>query len=212
MNTDIISVAIVDDHTLFRNGIASLLNEFQEIEISFDAPNGLELQKLIAHQVPDIILMDINMPVMEGYQTTQWLKDNYPQVCVLALSMFDDDAAIIKMIRAGAKGYISKESTPVELLHAIKTLKAKGVFINELVSGKMLKSFQIDEQVSITAKEKIFLELCCSELTYKEIAGKMFISPRTVDNYRESLFDKLNIKSRVGLVLYAVKHKMVNIQ
>ena len=152
--------------------------------------------------------MDINMPLMDGYAATAWLAKNHPGIYVLALSMFEDDVAVIKMLRAGAKGYVLKESKPRELLEAIKTLVQKGVYINELVTGKLVRQISKPEVSTdlISAKELDFLKLCCSELTYKEIAEKMFVSPRTVDNYRESLFQKLSIKTRTGLVLYAIKN------
>ncbi len=208
MESEKINIAITDDHTLFRNGVAALLGEFSELNIVFEAENGEHLQQMLKkHPAPDVILMDINMPVMDGYATTKWLKANYPLVKVLALSMFEDDTAIIQMIKCGASGYVLKESKPRELLEAIKTIYAKGVYINELVSGKLLRSVADNDPVAIfTKKELEFLKLCCSELTYKEIADLMFVSPRTVDNYREALFQKLNLKSRTGLVLYAVQH------
>jgi DNA-binding NarL/FixJ family response regulator len=208
METNKILIAIVDDHTLFRNGVAALMNEFDELTISFQAENGEQLQQLIKkHPLPEVILMDINMPIMDGYATTAWLKANYPQIKVLALSMFEDDNAVIRMIKSGAGGYILKESKPRELLEAIKILHEKGVFINEMVSGKLIRSISSKENVAIFSKKELeFLKLCCSELTYKEIADKMFVSPRTVDNYRESLFEKLGLKSRTGLVLYAIQN------
>jgi DNA-binding NarL/FixJ family response regulator len=209
MNTEIISIAIVDDHTLFRNGVASLMSEYDNISIAFEASNGLEMQSMIKKNMPDIVLMDINMAVMGGFEATKWLKENYPRIHVLALTMFEDDYAILKMIRAGAKGYISKEATPADLLFAIRAIKTKGIFVNEFVSGKLLRSFHVDNAPEMTLKEIQFLELCCSELTYKEIADKMNVSPRTVDNYRESLFDKFHIKSRVGLVLYAIRNRII---
>ncbi len=208
METNKILIAIVDDHTLFRNGVAALMNEFDELAISFQAENGEQMQQLIKkHPLPEVILMDINMPVMDGYVTTAWLKANYPQIKVLALSMFEDDNAVIRMIRSGAGGYILKESKPRELLEAIKTLHEKGVFINEMVSGKLIRSISSKENETVLSKKELeFLKLSCSELTYKEIADKMFVSPRTVDSYRESLFEKLGLKSRTGLVLYAIQN------
>ena len=148
------------------------------------------------------------MPVMDGYEATAWLKNNKPGIKVLALSMFEDDLAVIKMIRSGACGYVLKESKPRELLEAIKTIYTKGGYINELVSGKLIRSMGEDDEIEISKKELDFLKYCCSELTYKEIADKMNVSPRTVDNYREALFLKLNLKSRTGLVLYAIQNQV----
>jgi DNA-binding NarL/FixJ family response regulator len=210
MQTDKILIAIVDDHTLFRSGVCGLLSEFDELKVVFEAGNGQQLQqKLLSHILPQVVLMDINMPVMDGYESTRWLKERYPQIKVLALSMYEDDKAVIKMIKCGASGYVLKESKPKDLLDAIKAIHTKGVYINELVSGKLIRSVTEDEGApDFTKKELEFLKFCCSELTYKEIADKMFVSPRTVDNYREALFQKLNLKSRTGLVLYAIQNQV----
>lgn len=213
MKPNRIPIAIVDDHTLFRNGVAGLMGEFEELQVIFQAANGKQMQQdLLKFPLPEIILMDINMPVMDGYETTCWLKAHHPQIHVLALSMFEDDEAVIKMIRCGACGYILKESKPRDLLEAIKIIMLKGVFINEMVSGKLIRSVAAQEtSPNLSGKELDFLKHCCSELTYKEIADLMFISPRTVDNYRESLFQKLNIKSRTGLVLYAIRNNLYHV-
>jgi DNA-binding NarL/FixJ family response regulator len=214
MEDQVIQIAIVDDHTLFRQGIGSLLSEYREIEILFDAANGVELkEKLPKHALPQVILMDITMPLMNGYETTAWVKQNYPDVKVLALSMFEEDEPIIKMLKSGAGGYILKESKASDLVYAVKTIASHGYFLNSLVSGKLLRSIQDDTLVKepayeLTANETKFLEHCCSELTYKEIADKMFLSPHTIDNYREALFQKFEIKSRTGLVLFALKNNI----
>ena len=210
METDPINIAIVDDHTLFRNGVAALMGEFDELKVVFEAENGEQMQQmLVKHSLPQVILMDINMPVMDGYAATKWIKEKYPQIKVLALSMFEDDKAVIRMIKNGASGYVLKESKPRDLLEAIKTINEKGVYINEMVSGKLLRSVSDKgDTPEFSKKELEFLKLCCSELTYKEIADQLFVSPRTVDNYREALFLKLNLKSRSGLVLYAIQNEI----
>jgi len=210
METDPINIAIVDDHTLFRNGVAALMGEFDELKVVFEAENGEQMQQmLVKHSLPQVILMDINMPVMDGYAATKWIKEKYPQIKVLALSMFEDDKAVIRMIKNGASGYVLKESKPRDLLEAIKTINEKGVYINEMVSGKLLRSVSDKgDAPEFSKKELEFLKLCCSELTYKEIADQLFVSPRTVDNYREALFLKLNLKSRSGLVLYAIQNEI----
>ncbi|MFC0513375.1 response regulator [Mucilaginibacter angelicae] len=209
-----INIAIVDDHTLFRKGLSGLLEEFKELKVLFDAENGRQMIQYITsiQEKPSIILMDINMPVMDGYESTIWIKENYPSIHVLALSMYDDDEAVIKIIKHGACGYILKRSKPKELLEAIKVADEKGVFLNELVSGKLIRTLSSSNQPKFTDRETEFLKLACSEFSYKEIADQMCVSPRTVDNYRESLFLKLNLKTRTGLVLYAIKKKIYKVE
>lgn len=213
MSTEIITIAIVDDHTLFRSGLANLLEEFEEIEVIFEAVNGLDLQAKIAnHHEVQLILMDISMPVMDGYAATKWVKANFPNTHVLALSMLEDEKAIIGMLKAGAGGYMLKESTPTDLLLAIKAVVTKGFYVNDLVSGRLLVAIKDgDSKPLFTTRELTFLQHCSTELTYKEIADLMNVSPRTVDNYRESLFAKLNIKSRTGLVVYGIKSNLIAI-
>ncbi|AYL96225.1 response regulator transcription factor [Mucilaginibacter celer] len=212
MSTSTIKIGIVDDHLLFRRGMIALLREYADIEVVCEAGNGKQLQEcLAAGRIPDVVLMDVNMPVMDGYDTTSWLKTNYPDIAVLALSMYEDDKSVIKMIKCGAGGYVLKECHPAELKEAVTALKQRGVYLNELVSGKMYRSFAKPAETTISPKESEFLKLCCSDLTYKEIADLMSISPRTVDNHRESLFMKLQVKSRVGLVLYAIKNNVVSV-
>ncbi|GGE63219.1 LuxR family two component transcriptional regulator [Pedobacter psychrotolerans] len=208
-----ISIAIVDDHTLFRSGLASLLDEFDEIKVLFEGINGVDLQnKIKNHPDLQLILMDISMPVMDGYAATKWVKENYPHVNILALSMLEDEKAIIGMLKAGAGGYMLKESTPIDLLNAIKAITEKGFYVNDLVSGRLLVALKDgDTKPVFSARELTFLQHCSSELTYREIADLMNVSPRTVDNYRESLFAKLNIKSRTGLVVYAIKNNLIKI-
>lgn len=217
-STDI-QIGLVDDHSLFRSGIAALLNEVGGVDILFEAANGADcIQLLTRHTTVQVILMDINMPVMDGYDTTSAIKQKYPHIHILALSMYDEDAAIIKMLKAGAGGYVLKESNPKELQRAIVEINTSGFYTNQLVSGRLIRSLQHKENKEaafnkhLTDKEIIFLKLCASEMTYKEIADKMGLAARSVDNYRQALFDKLEIKNRVGLVLYALKHNIISVK
>jgi len=211
------TIGIVDDHTLFRKGIVSLLSESDEIAILFDAANGHEMQNMLnPDMLPQVILMDINMPVMDGYAATKWIKNNYSEIKVLALSMYDEDKPIIKMLKSGAGGYLLKESKTTDLVSAIKTIAAEGYFMNNLVSGKLIKSLQQESPAKndleiLSVNEIIFLKHACSEMTYKEIADKMNLSPHTIDNYRESLFHKLDIKSRTGLVIFAIRNELIKL-
>ncbi|SHG46093.1 response regulator transcription factor [Pedobacter caeni] len=216
MDKKTIPIAIIDDHTLFRQGLISLLAEFPEVDIVFDAANGEEMiEKLNKHPIPEVILMDISMPVIDGYEATLWLKQQHPEIRVLALSMFEEDKPIIKMLKNGAGGYLLKESRTSDLVNAIKIINQQGYYLNDLVSGKLLKSIQNEHMPplsnQLSANEMKFLQLCCSELTYKEIADQMNLSPHTIDNYRQELFQKFDLKSRTGLVLFAIKQELIDL-
>jgi two-component system invasion response regulator UvrY len=210
-----ISVVLVDDHVLLRNGLAGMLKE-SGYDVLFEADNGKELVKhLNKESLPDIALLDINMPLMDGYATAAWIKANFPDIKVLALSMYDDEEAIIKMLKNGARGYILKDSHPSELKTAIESLATKGFYYSDMVTGRLMRTIMDDPGTAIRVNDKIsekeieFLRLAATELTYKEIAERMHLSPRTIDGYRDALFEKLGIKSRVGLVLYAIKTGLV---
>ena len=217
MSPEKINIAIVDDHTLFRQGLVSLLNESNRVNVVFDASNGADMiQKIAKQALPEVILMDITMPIMDGYETTKWLKQNHPGVNVLALSMFEEDKPIIEMLKSGAGGYMLKQSKVGDLVNAIAGINDHSFYINELVSGKLLRNIQNKQQVKndfsgLNTNELKFLELCCSDLTYKQIADLMCLSPHTIDNYRESLFQKFETKSRTGLVIAALKNGLIKI-
>ncbi len=212
MQHSTISIGIVDDHTLFRQGLISLLSEYNNIRFLFEAGNGEEMQRYLKEgPLPNVILLDINMPVMDGYQTAQWLRQHHPAIHILALSTFEEDMPIIKMLKSGAGGYLLKESRIGEVVNAIQSIYEQGFYLNDLVSGKMLHNLQGrsdtgNNAIQLSENEIRFLQLCCSEMTYKEMAVAMNLSPHTIDNYRQALFDKLEIKSRTGLVIYAIKH------
>jgi len=212
-------IVLTDDHSLLRNGLASLVKDLGHT-VLFEADNGKNfIGKLDTKQLPDIVLLDINMPEMDGYETAQWLKTNHPDVKVLALSMYDNETSIIRMLKCGARGYILKDSEPAELKAAIHALIDKGFYYSDLVSGKLMHAINKMEDdggglkslVPLNDRETDFLKYSCTELTYKEIADKMFVSPRTIDGYRDALFEKLHVKTRVGLVMYAIKNGIVNV-
>ncbi len=214
------NVVLVDDHTLLRNGLASLIRSFGDFNILFEADNGQDfINKLKPKTLPQVVLMDINMPEMDGYEACLWLKTNHPKIKVLALSMYDNETSVIRMFKAGAKGYILKDCDPAELKNALEDVVAKGFYYSEMVTGKLIHTINsLDEEdnqarnvIQMNEREVSFLKLVCTELTYKEIAEKMFLSPRTIDGYRDDLFQKLNARTRVGLVMYAIKNGIVNI-
>jgi two-component system, NarL family, invasion response regulator UvrY len=211
------NIALADDHVLLRNGLANLIRNFGH-EVMFEANNGEDMIKYVQEgKIPDLVLMDINMPVKDGYESAAWLKNNYPGIRVLALSMLDDENAIIRMIKNGARGYVLKESEPAELKNAINAVIQKGFYYSEMVTGRLVHSIsgmddesQNSQQVmQLTEREIEFLKFACTEMTYKEIAAKMYLSPRTIDGYRDALFLKLEIKTRTGLVIYAIKNGIV---
>ena len=212
-----IQVAITDDHTLVRSALARLVNTIDGYAVLFEATNGKELRTRIQqHQVPDIVLMDVNMPETDGFETTKWLQKNYPHIKVLVLSMMTDEATIIKMFRLGAKGYLPKNTDPAELKLALDAITNKSVYLSEYVSARLISGLNRDAdrdvpEVVLTEKEKEFLRWTCSELSYKEIGEKMYVSARTADDYRQALFIKLKVHSRVGLVMYAIKNGIVEI-
>lgn len=211
-------IALADDHTLLRKGLASLVQNLG-YAVLLEADNGDELiGKISADKLPDLVLMDINMPGKDGFETTLWLREHYPDVKVLALSMYDDETAIIKMLRNGARGYILKDTEPGELKMAMESVLQKGFYYSEMVTGRLMRSITDNNEAAVssrlqklTDREIEFLKLACSELTYKEIAAQMHLSPRTIDGYRDALFEKLDIKTRTGLAIYAIKNGIVKI-
>jgi two-component system, NarL family, invasion response regulator UvrY len=210
-----IRLAIADDHNLVRKGLMQML-EADGFNVVADAENGRELIDKIANRKVDLVLMDIQMPVMNGAETTEWLRDNMPEVKVLALSMFDDDLSVIRIIKSGARGCVLKDAQPGELYRAIAAVVEKGFYYTEMVAGKLMDAMSQPEKpqpnaIQMNDRELAFLQLACSELSYKEIADKMFLSPRTIDGYREALFERLGAKSRIGLVLYAIRHEIFKV-
>ena len=172
------------------------------------------INQIKTQTIPDIVLMDITMPIMDGVETTKWLKQNYPQVKVLALSMIKNDLIVIRMLKNGARGYILKDCEPGELKAALHQVYAKGYYYNELITPQMKAKDEPEVDYSLSMlneKELIFLRWACSEKTHKEIAEEMNVSPRTIDGYRDSLFRKLNVSSRVGIAIFAIKTGIVQV-
>ena len=206
------TIVIVDDHLLIAKAITSIIDDFDGYEVLYEAENGASLIERMKAQktVPDIILLDISMPVMDGFETAKWLKENYPEVKVMALTMQADDESLIKMVRNGASGYLNKNVHPTELKKALDAISGRGMYYPEWATSKLLYALAHENQsdknaIKITDREEEFLKYACTELTYKEIGEKMFCSSRTVESYRDSLFEKLGVKTRVALALYAVK-------
>jgi len=205
-----IKIVLVDDHRLFRSGIASLINNLTGYKIIFEADNGEEMIRRISPKFkPDIILLDMNMPVMNGESTAKWLIGNYPEISIIVLSMIDDPEKVLTMVRMGVKGYLLKSAEPGEFQEALQMVSQGELYYPGFVTRNMVKPISHTE--GLHAREIDFLKLACTELTYKEIAEQMSISARTVDGYRDQLFEKLGAKNRVGLVLYAIKNKIIEL-
>ncbi|MFV0306017.1 MAG: response regulator [Moheibacter sp.] len=208
-------IVIVDDHVLFTRALGDMVNNFEGYEILFSAENGKDfIDKLSkATKTPTIVLLDLNMPLMNGFETLKWIKDKNLDLKVLILSMNDDESNIIKAVRDGANGYLLKSTTPNELKQALECIIDNGFYHNEIVSTALLNNINAKPEKpfgELKEREIRFLKLVCTEMTYKEIADEMCLSPKTIDGYRQALFEKLNIKSRVGLVLFAMHQKIVD--
>lgn len=207
------NIIIVDDHLLFSQSLKFLINSFENFKVIESFDNGKEFISNIDNfneESIDLILLDVNMPILDGIETMKWIKEFKPDLKVIALSVNDDEETIIKMIKSGARGYLLKDTSPDVFYEAIKSVIDNGYFFTELVSSLLIN--RIDNQninVSFKPKELEFIKYACTEKTYKEIANEMCLSPKTIDGYRENLFAKLEIKTRIGLVLYAIKNKIV---
>ena len=218
MKQEQIKIGLVDDHVLVREALANIIKTFDEFEVSIMADNGKDfIDKLNKTNIPEILLLDLSMPIMDGHATTHWLTKNHPQVKILILTMFDAET-LIHLIKIGVRGFLKKDVPPAELKHALLCVHANGTYCSNTVTGRLFNLMKeqgnknsIWGTVILNDNEISFLKLASSELTYKEIAQKMDISPRTVDNYRDALFIKLNVKSRVGLAMYAVKSGIVTV-
>jgi DNA-binding NarL/FixJ family response regulator len=205
-----ITVALADDHKLVREGVANLLT-LKGHAVVFQCGDGSSVVTYALMHHPDLVLMDLHMPEMNGWEATEALNRAGYSGKVLVLSMLDDEGAVIRAIRSGAAGFILKDASPDELDLAIREVHQKGFFHSDFISSKLVSSFTGNGEGEnlFGEREREFLGLVCTELTYKEIAAHMNVSPRTIDGYRDVLFDKVNAKSRVGLVLYAIKKGLV---
>lgn len=211
-----IPVGIVDDHQLFLKSLGLMLSGFDNYTAVIEALNGKELQQKmqVAEILPEIILLDVNMPVMDGIQTASWLRTNYPTIKLVALSMNDTDKDIIGMIRAGCCAYLLKDIHPTELEKALDEINTKGFYnadAGNINYRRLLMYEDRNDPLFITDKEKQFLQFVCTEMSYKQIADIMSVAERTVDGYRDSLFIKLGVHSRTGLILEAIKREFVKL-
>jgi two-component system, NarL family, invasion response regulator UvrY len=210
-------VILVDDHVLLRDALANLINSFTDFKVIATAGNGKELQQAIANgHLPQLVLLDLNMPGMDGFEASKWLSKEYPEINILILTMYDSEIALIRLLQSGVKGFLKKDIHPGELRAALQAVAQSGYYYSHNTTGKLAGFFQKSQQentsfdrVILSEKEMEFLRLASTDLTYKEIAVKLNITPRAIDGYRDALFEKLDVRSRVGLAIYAVKNGIV---
>ncbi|HXB44580.1 MAG TPA: response regulator transcription factor [Puia sp.] len=214
-----IKVAIADDHTLFRAGVKTALSVKKDVELIAEADNGMQLLNLLKHVEPDVILLDIQMPIMDGIQTLPEIRKLYPHVKVIILSMHNDHSMISKLMEIGANSYLTKNSDSETIYQAIKTCYEQEFFFNELTNKALLSGLRTKrndgssfQDAMLTEKELTVLKLMCEERTTKEIADIVEISPRTVEAIRDKLKTKTGSKSMAGLVMYAIKNKIIQQQ
>ncbi len=208
---------MADDHVLLRTALASLIDSFGDCRVINQSGTGRELtENISAGTLPDVVILDLNMPDMDGFETATWLQKNAPQVHVLMLTMYDSELSLIRLLQSGVKGFLKKDIHPSELKFAIQSVMHSGYYYSNHTTGKLINLFRNNgdgnsslQKAMLTDQEIRFLKLACSDLTYKEIAQQMGLNPRSVDTLRDQLFIKLDVKSRVGLALVAIKHGVV---
>ena len=210
------SIVIVDDHLLIAKALQEIVAKFADFEVLYVCENGKDFQNKcsIPKDIPKIVMLDISMPIMNGFETALWLKKSHPEVLIMALSMQDDEESLLKMIKNGAKSFLLKNVHPNELEKALNSLINNGSYYPDWVTNKVFAALGKEKKekhtaVKLSEREKEFLEYTTFELNYKEIAEKMNCSPRTVEGYRDVLFEKLDVKSRVGLAIYAIRNGLV---
>lgn len=224
------NLAVVDDHNLFRKGLIKLINladHEDKYHILFEAESGEDLiSKLDKKQLPDVVLLDIGMHNMDGYETASWMKKYYPAIPILIITTFETEEAIFRMLQLGVKGFLSKDIEVEDIHRALEAICNKGLYFSEAVSGVMtlimngndrsttskkdLRS-SLAANPSLTETERDFLSLVCTDLTYQQIADQMNLSPKTIDGYRDNLFKRFNVKSRTALAIYGIKQGFVQI-
>lgn len=204
---------LADDHILLRDALANLINNFNEFTVMATASNGKEVISAIENGCnADIVLMDLNMPKMDGYETAKWLAQHHPEIKIVILTMYDSEIALIRLLQAGVNGFLKKDIHPAELRNALLTVAAGEYYYSNHTTIKIASLFRKKsglEKSMLNESEIEFLKLACTDMTYKEIAQAMQMTPRHIDTYRDALFTKLDVKSRVGLAIYAIKNGIV---
>jgi len=209
-------VIIVDDHTLFRNGLRILLNNMDNYHVIAEAANGKQFLDMLEHDVPDLVLLDINMPVMDGIEAATIAHEKYPDIKIITLSMYGEEDYYYKMVNAGVKGFVLKNSDIKEVKAAMDIVYEGGSFfssellqnlVNSLKSAPKSKEFHAE----LSEREMEILILICQGLSNQEIGDKLFISKRTVDKHRANILEKSESKNTAQLVVYAIKNRLVEL-
>lgn len=212
-----IRLVIADDHEIFRDGLVLMLSKEKDIILDGQAENGLELIQMVNEKQPDVILTDIKMPRMDGIQATKLLLKNNPDQKIIALSMFDEENLIVEMLKAGAKGYLLKNADKHEIIEAIEQVYEGNSFYCKHTSAKLAKMivksnfnpYKKIERITFTDRELAIIKFTCQQLTASQIGEKLFLSKRTVEGYRTKILEKMNVKNTAGVVIYALKHGLV---
>ena len=214
----LIRVAIADDHKIFRKGVILSLRSYTNITFVQEADNGEELIAGVGESLPDVILMDLRMPLKDGIETTKVISKNYPNIKVLILTMYEDERFVSHLMENGANGYLLKSADPTEIRKAIMEVMSKGYYLNNFVNRVLLKKSHarsktipsLSTEVQLNEKEKEVIQLLCMEYTAAEIAQKMEISPRTVEAIKDRLMERFGTKNTAGLVFFAVKNNLID--
>ena len=215
--TDYIKVALADDHVLLRNALASLINGFGDCRVIHESNNGKELMAHLTNgSIPDVVVLDLNMPQVDGYESARFIQKNFPQIHVLMLTMYDSELSLIRLLQAGVKGFLKKDIHPSELKFAIHSVMKVGYYYSNHTTDRLANLFRSGsdkrnalQNAMLSDQELEFLKLACSDLTYKQIAQQIGLNPRSVDNLRDQLFTKLDVKNRVALAMLAIKNGVV---
>lgn len=211
-----IKLAVVEDQLLVRQGIISLLNDHEKFKVVIGAGNGKELLEALKTQEVDVVITDLEMPVMDGVETTIRVREKYPAVKIIVLTQHDEESFIVHLIEKGANGFLLKDYDIELLIDAIYSVIENGYYFNDRVSKAMVsglvknkKITPFFKKVNLTNKEKEILILISKEFTTKEIAEKLFLSKRTIEGYRDKIIHKLKVKNTIGAIMYGVKTKII---
>lgn len=216
-----IKIALIDHQVLMRKGLALLINDFKNCSVVLEANNGQHFIELLQHQqYPDLVISEIHLPIMDGFETAAWIRQHLPETKVITLTREQDECTIVTMLKNGAKAYLLKHIEPEELNTAILEVYSKGFYINDILYKNLVHTLQnsvaesqdkYQQVMNLPEREKDFLKWLCTEKSLKQIAAEMHVSPRTIDGYRDQLFEKIKVSSRIGLVLFAIKNQLVKL-